>query len=69
MNEIVFEELKALEQDAGPKDFVFSNSRTGVNTIPSRLVGAMHAKRRSRGSKVPRHSSHVRNSFAGQWCA
>jgi len=31
MNEIVFEELKALKQDAGPKEFVFSNSRTGVN--------------------------------------
>src|ERR1044072_2475163 len=31
MNEIVFEELKALKQDARPKDFVFSNSRTGVN--------------------------------------
>ena len=26
-----FRELKALKQDAGPKDFVFSNARTGVN--------------------------------------
>jgi len=31
MNDIVFKELTALKQDAGPKEFVFSNSRTGVN--------------------------------------
>jgi integrase len=31
MNDIVLVELKALKQDAGPKEFVFSNSRTGVN--------------------------------------
>jgi integrase len=31
MNDVVFEELKALKQDAGPKDLVFSNVRTGVN--------------------------------------
>src|SRR5437879_1273039 len=31
MNDIVFAELKALQQDAGPLEFVFSNSRTGVN--------------------------------------
>ena len=31
MNDIVFEELKTLKQDAGAKDFVFSNARTGVN--------------------------------------
>jgi integrase len=31
MNDIVFKELIRLKQDAGPKDFVFSNARTGVN--------------------------------------
>ena len=31
MNDIVFEELKALKQDAGTRDFVFSVSKTGVN--------------------------------------
>ena len=31
MNDIVFKEMIALKRDAGPKDFVFSNSRTGVN--------------------------------------
>src|SRR6266567_9133785 len=31
MNNIVFKELMTLKQDAGPKEFVFSNSRTGVN--------------------------------------
>lgn len=31
MNVIVFKELTALKQDAGPQDFVFRNSRTGVN--------------------------------------
>lgn len=31
MNDIVFKEFTALKQDAGPKEFVFSNSRTGVN--------------------------------------
>ncbi|MGI9067618.1 MAG: tyrosine-type recombinase/integrase [Pyrinomonadaceae bacterium] len=42
MNEIVFEELKALKQDAGPKEFVFSNARTGVN-IDSIKTGWRHA--------------------------
>ncbi len=31
MNDIVFAELKALKQDAGPKEFVYSNARTGVS--------------------------------------
>ncbi|HSP62230.1 MAG TPA: site-specific integrase [Pyrinomonadaceae bacterium] len=31
MNDIVFDELKALKQDAGTRDFVFSVSKTGVN--------------------------------------
>jgi hypothetical protein len=31
MNDIVFKELMTLKQDAGTKDFVFSNARTGVN--------------------------------------
>ena len=31
MNDVVFKELMALKQDAEPKEFVFSNSRTGVN--------------------------------------
>jgi integrase len=31
MNDTVFEELKALKQDAGTRDFVFSVSKTGVN--------------------------------------
>ncbi|MGI9068978.1 MAG: site-specific integrase [Pyrinomonadaceae bacterium] len=31
MNDVVFKELMALKQDAGPLEFVFSNSRTGVN--------------------------------------
>ena len=31
MNDIVFEELKTLKQDAGTRDFVFSVSKTGVN--------------------------------------
>ena len=31
MNDIVLKELITLKQDAGPKDFVFSNARTGVN--------------------------------------
>jgi len=31
MNDVVLAELKALKQEAGPKDFVFSNARTGVN--------------------------------------
>lgn len=31
MNDIVFEELKALKQDAGTRDFVFSVSKTGLN--------------------------------------
>lgn len=31
MNDIVFVELKALKQDAGTRDFVFSVSKTGVN--------------------------------------
>ena len=31
MNDVVFKELTALKQDAGPKEFVFSNSRTGVD--------------------------------------
>ena len=31
MNDIVFAELKALKQDAGTRDFVFSVSKTGVN--------------------------------------
>jgi integrase len=31
MNDIVFKELMTLRQDAGPREFVFSNSRTGVS--------------------------------------
>lgn len=31
MNDTVLQELSALKQDAGPKEFVFSNSRTGVS--------------------------------------
>jgi integrase len=31
MNDTVFNELIVLKQDAGPQEFVFSNSRTGVN--------------------------------------
>jgi hypothetical protein len=31
MNDTVFKELMTLKGDAGPKDFVFSNARTGVN--------------------------------------
>jgi integrase len=31
MNDIILAEMKALKQDAGPKEFVFSNARTGVN--------------------------------------
>ncbi len=31
MNDIVLKELMTLKQDAGPKEFVFSNARTGVN--------------------------------------
>jgi integrase len=31
MNDIVFKELTALKQDAGPLEFVFSNAHTGVN--------------------------------------
>ena len=31
MNDVVFAELKALKQDAGTRDFVFSVSKTGVN--------------------------------------
>ena len=31
MNDIVFKELMKLKQDAGPKELVFSNARTGVN--------------------------------------
>lgn len=31
MNDRIFEELKALKQDAGTRDFVFSVSKTGVN--------------------------------------
>lgn len=31
MNDIVLKELMALKQDAGPKEVVFSNSRTGVD--------------------------------------
>ena len=31
MNDIVFKELMMLKQDAGPQEFVFSNSRTGVS--------------------------------------
>jgi len=31
MNDVVFEKLKALKQDAGTRDFVFSVSKTGVN--------------------------------------
>jgi len=31
MNDIVFKELMMLKQDAGPTEFVFSNSHTGVN--------------------------------------
>jgi integrase len=31
MNDIVFKELMTLKQDAGPKEFVFSNSRRRVN--------------------------------------
>ncbi len=31
MNDVVLKELTALKQDAEPKEFVFSNSRTGVN--------------------------------------
>jgi integrase len=42
MNDIVFKELMMLKQDAGPLDFVFSNSRTGVN-IDSIKTGWRHA--------------------------
>jgi integrase len=31
MNNIVFKEFMTLKQDAAPKEFVFSNARTGVN--------------------------------------
>jgi hypothetical protein len=31
MNDVVIEELKALKQDAEPKEFVFSHARSGVN--------------------------------------
>lgn len=31
MNDVVFKELMLLKQDAAPKEFVLSNSRTGVN--------------------------------------
>jgi integrase len=44
MNNIVFKELMTLNQDAGPQDFVFSNSRTGVNTIPLRQAGGTLVK-------------------------
>jgi len=42
MNDIVLKELTALKQDAGPREFVFSNSRTGVN-IDSIKTGWRHA--------------------------
>jgi integrase len=31
ISDVVFKELMTLKQDSGPKEFVFSNSRTGVN--------------------------------------
>ena len=42
MNDIVFKELMTLKQDAGPKEFVFSNARTGVN-IDSMKTGWRNA--------------------------
>ena len=42
MNDVVFKELMSLKQDAGPKDFVFGNARTGVN-IDSIKTGRRNA--------------------------
>ena len=38
MNDIVFKELMLLKQDAGPKEFVASNARSGVNIDSDRLA-------------------------------
>ena len=41
-DDIVFTELLTLKHDAGPKEFVFSNARTGVN-IDSIKTGCRNA--------------------------
>src|SRR6266550_2296193 len=68
MNDIVFKELRALKQDAGPKEFVFSNSRTGIN-IDSIKTGwaACLQGCGARESQIPRYASHLRNAFKSQW--
>ncbi len=38
MNDRVFEELKALKQDAGTRDFVFSVSKKGRPVEKSRII-------------------------------
>jgi hypothetical protein len=47
MNDIVFKELTALKQDAGPKEFRVQQFPHGCeHSIPSRQAGGMLAKTR-----------------------
>src|SRR5260370_27214283 len=68
MNEIGFKELMSLKQDAGPKDFVFSNSRTGVN-IDSIKTGWRNACEDAGlvNLRFLRYSSHLRDPSKSQW--
>ena len=51
MNDTVFKELMTLKGDAGPKDFVFSNARTGVN-IDSIKTGWRNAWAERQGGSI-----------------
>ena len=61
MNDIVLNELITLKQDAGPKDFVFSNARTGVN-IDSIKTGWRNACDKAGLAKLRFHDT--RHTFA-----
>ena len=71
MNDIVLAELKALKQDTGPKEFVFSNARAGVN-IDFIKTGWRHACEDVGIVSLRFHDTrHTRHTFArastSQW--
>src|SRR5258705_11197846 len=65
MNDVVLAELKTLRQDAGPQDFVFSNSRTGVN-IDSIKTGWRNACEDAGLVNLRFHGT-PRKAATGQW--
>jgi integrase len=68
MNDIIFKELMMLKQDAGPKEFVFSNAQTGVkHRFHQDWLAECLREGGTRESKVSRHAAYLRDEAEGQW--